>query len=296
MISIVIPTLNRGPVLLDTIRYLLNLAEPADEIIVVDQTDVYDDSTRQQMQRWNSSGKIKWIRETEPSVVKAMNIGLCRASSEYALFLDDDIKPFDNLIGIYQRAVSEQSYKLIAGRVVQPWDDPSGINLKESDEFSFNSLDNADIDRFMGGNFLLHRKTGLAFGGFDEHFKGSAHDYEREFSDRLNNADIKFFYCAAAGIHHLKESTGGIRSHGHFLKTIKPHHALGAYYYVLRSKLVTNKLSSIWRCFRERVFTRTHLREPWWILPSIAGNLVALSWAVWLRTKEPKLIPKDKPR
>ena len=146
----------------------------------------------------------------------------------------------------------------------------------------------------MGGNFMVHRQTALEIGGFDENFVGTAHDYEREFSDRTLLAGHQIDYCANAAIHHLKVESGGIRTYGHFLKTVKPHHAVGAYYYILTSKLISNKTQRVLQRLKQRLVTRTHLREPWWIPLTLIGDLLGLAWAIKLKMIGPRHISQSR--
>ncbi len=293
-ISIVIPTLNRGEILLDTLLYLMNLEVTVDKIIVVDQTMEHSKNTRSQLTEWNRLKKIVWHRLSKPSVVAAMNAGLKISDSKYVLFLDDDINPIEGLVDNFSKFTIDNEYSLVAGRVIQPWDDPEGLDELHSDNFSFNALKNSSAKYFIGANFLVNRKEALELGGFDENFVSTAHDYEREFSDRVILSGEKIAYCASAAVHHLKEESGGIRTYGHFLKTIKPHHAVGAYYYILTSNLIDNKIWKILTRLRQRVVTKTHLRAPWWIPLTLIGDLTGLSWAIILYMSGPKLINVDK--
>ncbi len=292
-ISVVIPTYNRGPVLLDTVNHLLKLDVVASEIIVVDQTLSYPREIESQLFSWQSSKKIIWIKQQQPSVVAAMNIGLLKANQKYVLFLDDDIKPESNLILEYKNFLENNKVKLVAGRVVQPWDDPKGIQLSPGDPFSFNSLAQAEAEEFIGANFLVEKECAISIGGFDENFVGTAHNYEREYSDRCICAGHKILYHADAVVYHLKASVGGIRSYGHFLKTIRPHQSVGAYYYCLRGQRVKNRSSRILRRMLERITTKIHLKAPWWIPLTLIGDIAGLIWAVGLYFSGQKLLGKN---
>src|SRR4051812_40375016 len=92
-ITAAIPTYRREEVLLDTLRALFNLDPPADEILVLDQTERHDRATAQQLQAWQNAGRIRWITLAPPSIPHAMNQGLLAARCEVVLFLDDDIRP-----------------------------------------------------------------------------------------------------------------------------------------------------------------------------------------------------------
>ena len=288
-ISIVIPTFNRGKVLIDTIAYLLELDIEASEIIVVDQTQAPSSDVRTALENWNTSGVIQWLVLSQPSVVAAMNVGLKTACSHYVLFLDDDIKPLKGLIENYQAMTSSKEYGIVAGRVIQPWNTPEGDADNNTQQFSFNALNESAAPYFIGANVLVNRRIANQIGGFDENFVGTAHDYEREFSDRVLDAGYGIGYCGQAAVYHLKEQSGGIRTYGHFLKTMKPHHAVGAYYYILRSKRVRKKPLEILRRLRQRVVTRTHLKQPWWIPLTLIGDLLGIAWACKLYFNGAKL-------
>ncbi len=288
-VSIVIPSYNRGKVLIDTIDYLLELAIEASEIIVVDQTQNPSIEVKRALDDWHASQDIQWVVLSQPSVVAAMNVGLQRATGDYVLFLDDDIKPISGLIEHYQSATDSKEYGIVAGRVIQPWNNPEGDADNTSEHFSFNALNASSAPYFIGANVLVNRRIATQLGGFDENFVGTAHDYEREFSDRVLSAGFDIGYCGPAAVYHLKEQSGGIRTYGHFLKTMKPHHAVGAYYYILRSKRVKKKPLEILRRLRQRVVTRTHLKQPWWIPLTLIGDLLGIAWACKLYLNGPKL-------
>jgi len=287
-ISIVIPTLNRGKVLLETIEYLFEL-DAAVEVIVVDQTLRHLPKVAKQLLQLEEERRIDLIRLSQPSVVAAMNVGLTKASGDYVLFLDDDIKPIEGLIENYQKLIGSKEFGIVAGRVIQPWNDPEGDADNQAEQFSFNALNESSAPYFIGANVLVNRRVATQLGGFDENFVGTAHDYEREFSDRVLDAGHSIGYCGPAAVYHLKEQSGGIRTYGHFLKTMKPHHAVGAYYYILRSKRVKNKPIEILRRLRQRVVTRTHLKQPWWIPLTLIGDLLGIGWACKLYLNGPKL-------
>jgi len=291
-ISIVIPSYNRGQVLLDTIKYLRELSNDI-QIIVVDQTEQHVAHIAEQLSTWHSTNTIELIKLDKPSVVIAMNTGLNAANQDYVLFVDDDVRPFPNLLLEYQSLISKTHFGIVAGRVVQPWDDEQGVSNNSTESFSFNGLRNCNAQYFIGCNVLINKRVALKLGGFDQNFVGTAHDYEREFSDRVLNADQNVVYCADAAVYHLKEETGGIRTYGHFLKTMKPHHAVGAYYYILRSKRIDNKLMRIVHRVRQRVITRTHLKQPWWIPLTLVGDILGLVWASYLWVSGPSLINQE---
>src|SRR4029078_2122533 len=97
----------------------------------------------------------------------------------------------------------------------------------------------------MGGNFSIERNRALNLGGFDENFVHVAYRFEAEFAARAIAAGEKIWFEPDASIRHIKASTGGPRSYGEHLTTIKPSHSVGEYYYLMRSKALPGRVSKI---------------------------------------------------
>jgi len=284
-ISAVIPTYGREQVLLETIHHLLNLHECPDEILIIDQTADYVPAIREQLQAWHDAGAIRWLRLPVPSITHAMNVGLLEASGDVVLFLDDDIITAPGLITAHRNAHVADESRIIAGQVLQPGEEPSS-----DDVFSFRSTRKQWVEELMGGNFSVHRKTALRLGGFDENFVQVAYRFEAEFCDRARLAGEKILFEPAASIRHLKAASGGTRSFGHHLRTARPGHSVGAYYFLLRARLVRNRWQQLFlRPFRA-ISTRHHLRRPWWIPVTLLAELTGMAWAVRLYHSGPRLL------
>ena len=285
-ISAVIPTYQREQVLLDTIDHLLKLEPAPAEILVVDQTEEHEPETTQALGRLENAEKIRWIRLPQPSITHAMNIGLEEAQNEAVLFLDDDIIPGQTLIEAHASAHLQHRVNIIAGQVLQPGEEPA---IRESDPFRFCSTRPRFISELMGGNFSIKRKLALELGGFDENFVQVAYRFEAEFAERALARGEKIYFEPAASIRHLKASRGGTRAYGHHLTTIRPGHAVGAYYYLLRSK-TSNRLVKILARPLRAIRTRHHLSRPWWIPPTLIAEGLGLIWAILLAIRGPRLI------
>jgi GT2 family glycosyltransferase len=288
-LSIVIPTYGRERVLIETLDHLRALAQPADEILVVDQTRQHEVETERDLKAREDAGYVRWIRLPTPSIPGAMNRGLLEARSELVLFLDDDVLPDPGLVDAHRRAHAEQGAPcgIVAGRVVQPWDDERTAGRAG---FSFCQREPAWIEAFMGGNFSVPRSVALALGGFDAHFIGAAYRFEAEFAARMRAAGRHIRFEPAASLHHLHVGSGGTRTHGDHLRTWRPTHAVGAYYYLLRARPAGwwwRMMMRPWRAIR----TRHHLRRPWWIVPTLVAELRGWFAAVRLRLRPPGTLP-----
>jgi len=283
-VTIAIPTYRREQVLLDTLAYLAALEAPAAEILVLDQTELHEAATEQALREMNERGLIRWLRLPEPSIPTAMNQGLVQAKCPVVLFLDDDIRPEPGLVAAHGAAHATYADALVAGRVLQPWDE--GKDYSGDTRFHFATGQGRWIDEFMGGNFSVPRALALALGGFDENFVRVAYRFEAEFAHRWLARGHRIRFEPAATLHHLKVVTGGTRTYGEHLTTWRPDHAVGAYYHGLR----TGSLREFaLRPFRA-IATRYHLRHPWRIAGTLLAEFGGMMWAIGLFVRGPKRI------
>lgn len=288
-VSVVIPTYQREGVLLDTIDYLLRLEPPPAEILIVDQTPEHERETALRLASLESAGEIRHLRLPEPSITRAMNVGLREARHEVVLFLDDDIVPDADLIAAHARSHSQGAHGIVAGQVLQPGEEPLAPE-QEAGAFRFCSSRPQFVAEFIGCNFSVKRALALRLGGFDENFVQVAYRYEAEFSFRALQAGEKVFFEPRASIRHLKVRRGGTRAFGYHLTTVRPSHAVGAYYYLLRASGLPRRLSQIIaRPFRA-IRTRHHLARPWWIPATLVAEALGFFWAVLLLLRGPRLV------
>ena len=291
-ISAVIPTFRRERVLIETIDALRALPVPPDEIVVVDQTEQHETATQAALDERASSGAIRLLRLQMPSIPQAMNRGLLAASGEVVLFLDDDLLPDAQLIAAHRAAHATYPGALIAGRVLQPWHE--GKKVPDA-PFSFACTVPQEVVEFMGGNFSVVRAAALALGGFDENFVKVAYRFEAEFAHRWRAAGHSIRFEPGATIHHLKVASGGTRTFGEHLTTVRPDHAVGAYYFIFRTEHGAQKQTSVLRRLVRAAATRHHLRQPWWIPLTLVAEFRALRMAARLARNGPALIREHAP-
>jgi glycosyltransferase involved in cell wall biosynthesis len=93
ILSVIIATMNRSA---DLERALLSLGSQArlpDEVIIVDQSR--DDATRVLCERFNAGGalmgRLRYLPQSQPSLVAARNRGVSSVKGEIVSFLDDDV-------------------------------------------------------------------------------------------------------------------------------------------------------------------------------------------------------------
>ena len=283
-ITVAIPTYRREAVLIETLQYLLALSYTAKEIIVLDQTAQHEPATVNALQTMADCGQIRWIQLAEPSIPKAMNKGLLLATQSKVLFVDDDIRPEPELLIAHLAAHRIHGDVIVAGRVIQPWHE--GLDFSAGDAIHLAGLGQGWINEFIGCNFSVNRLSALALGGFDENFIRVAYRYEAEFAHRFCASGRRIWFEPTACLHHLKDASGGTRTYGEHLTTWRPDHAVGAYYFALRTRAWRELLT---RPFRS-VMTRFHLRRPWRIVGTLWAEVRGLLWALRLRASGPRFV------
>ncbi len=283
-LSIVIPTYRRERVLVETIAFLLPLLAAGDELLVIDQTPVHEHDTDAALAAWNGARQIRWLRLAEPSIPKALNRGLLEARSDHVVFFDDDIRPEPELLAAFRAAFRGHPDTLIAGRVIQPWEEELDFRTLAPDRFA--SLVAGSRADFMGGNFGVPKAAALQVGGFDENFVRVAYRFEAEFAYRWRKSGRLIWFEPKATIHHLKAGGGGTRTFGDHLTTWRPDHAVGNYYFAFVTGAWREALVRPWRA----VSTRFHLRHPWRIPATLWAELRGLAWAIRLFAAGPARI------
>ena len=288
MITIAIPTYNRGEILMQTIARLLAL-EPRVPIIIADQTRSHRDDVESKLSQWNERGDVVWLRLPEPSIPHAMNVALAAARDEIVLFLDDDIDPSSQLIAEHRRAHEERDVVAVVGQILQPGEEPQHHPRPDDDlEFRFNHDEACDITNVMAGNLSVNREAALQVGGFDENYVGAAYRFETDFALRLAATGGRIRFEPRASLRHLKLATGGLRSFGDHRVTLSPAHAVGDYYFALH-----HRRDRFWRYASRRlvrnVATRYHLTHPWTIPIKLIGEFRAIALARKLDRGGPKL-------
>ena len=296
-ITIVIPTIGREQVLLDTIQACLSESQPPSEVIVVDQSKSHEQETVRQLDEWTQQGRVKVLNPAVASQPAAMNVGLLAARSSLLLFLDDDVQPTPGFVAAHIELHRDPSVWVVVGQIIQPWQQPEDLprqgpttGLRADLDFPFHSSRECVILNGMSGHMSVRRDQCLAVGGFDENFKGAAYRFDTEFARRVIRLGGKVLFSPKASLKHLRVARGGTRLIGNHLASADPIHGVGDYYFALQLATGWERWSYIGkRMFRE-VRTKFHLRHPWYIPVKLLGEVRALCWAISLTAKGAKLV------
>lgn len=285
MITVAIPTYNRGAIVAETVRRLFALTPPPDAIIVIDQSA---DENRA-LSQWHRQGRIQLIRLDAPSIPRAMNEGLISATTPLVLYLDDDVEPSPGLIAAHERAQARAETWAVVGQILQPGEKAEHFEQPEDDlQFHFNHDTGRFVANVMAGNLSVKREHALAAGGFDENFIGAGYRFETDFSLRIIAAGGKVWFEPAATLRHLKLASGGLRSFGDHRSSPSPAHSAGDYYFAIHHR------PPLWRYalsrLRRNVMTRYHLSHPWTIPTKLVGEVRGLRLAQRLAREGRKLV------
>jgi GT2 family glycosyltransferase len=291
-LTIAIPTYGRGAIVVETIERLLALPTPANAILIVDQTAQHPTGVTARLTEWDRTHAIQWIRLPKPSIPGAMNHALRAATTDLVLFLDDDIIPNSDLVAAHTRAHAAHGVAAVVGQILQPNEKPEPID-RASDrdlDFAFHSSIGRRTTNVMAGNLSVNRETALRIGGFDENFIAAAYRFETDFAWRLIAAGASIWYEPAASIHHLKASTGGLRTWGDHLRSASPAHSVGDYYLALLHFSRGGVLRHVARRLRQTILTKFDLTHPWWIPVKAIRETRALLQAIGLRRRGRRLL------
>lgn len=216
IVSILIPTHNRAPILKRTIESLAAIEVPHGikvELIVV--ANACTDDTLQVVDRLQSSlaFPMRCMEEPEASLNLARNRCIAEAKGEILAFLDDDVwverEWLRSLIETYESEPAD----LLAGRVtlwweavIKPsWSSPSVEQLLSQLDYGERVIE-LQKAKVAGANFAFRRKVVECIGGFAAGLDRAGQDLlsggDTEFASRALTAGFRLFYAPTMAVRH----------------------------------------------------------------------------------------------
>jgi glycosyltransferase involved in cell wall biosynthesis len=215
-ISVIIPTLNRGDLLVQTIQDLLCQDPHPLEIIIVDQTPEYSSEIEAKITQLVKQNNIIYERINQKSASVARNHGIIKAKGDILLFLDDDIRAPENLcLNHFLNYLPPHNYDGVAG--CSPLPNQELVELFPPEYYLpvvgwmfrpmayANRIESFDLPTC---NASIKRSIALSVGGFDENMKRME---DTDFSYRIHIHGAKIIYDPEAKITHLLAPTGAVR-------------------------------------------------------------------------------------
>lgn len=272
-VSIIIPSYNRGNVLVDTVNQVLNQKYNSFELLVVDQTDdkKYDVSSK--LNKILDS-RLRVFYVSPNSLTAARNFGLSKAKGKIVIFIDDDVKIKNNFIEEHVKN-HKNGVVAVAGKVTQKnhpkYDYPVYFDKYGFQHGLFNSNKDSDISTFPGGNVSINKKKAIEAGGFDSSFTGSAIREESEFAYRLSKMG-KIVYRPSANLIHLAIPFGGCRIYTHQYDNLEFYY--NDFRFVFKTLNYITILPALYKRFRRYCFER---KRPTVVLKRISVFILALA-------------------
>ncbi len=198
LISIIIPTLNRYEYLKDALQDLENQSYKNFEVIVVDQSDPFDEEF---YRNWKSD--IKYIYQKEKALWLARNTAIRHSKGEFILLFDDDSRVGADWIENHLKCIEYFKISISAGVTRTK----VGGGMGKKDKIYHLS------EVFDTGNALVKRAVFTKVGLFDRQFERQRMG-DSEFGLRCLLNGFNIVANPKAERVHLKVETGGLRQMG----------------------------------------------------------------------------------
>ena len=226
-VSLIVATRGRENVLVETLESIFALEYPAEklDIIVVDQTEVHEDSTQAFLNTAHVEKRLRWYRPPEVDFLglpQARNYGLEKAkTAEIVIFVDDDVVVDRRLVFEHVAQYRDPIVGAVAGRII---DVPPDSSIQNDSKLvgqidwlgrmwgGFNSPHPCDVMLFRGCNFSVRRNVFEKTGLFDERFsKQRAHCEDSDLALRVRESGLTIRFAPHASLMHRRAPTGGCR-------------------------------------------------------------------------------------
>lgn len=171
IISIIIPTFDRGDSVINTIHSILKNSYKNIEIIVVEQGNFYAFKNYEHLL---TDKRIRYLKLNKPNASKAKNFGIQKSKGKYIAFTDDDCIVTTNwLKNILLTFKKNKSAVAIFGSI---YEYRSYLHKKQTCPSVFKKTDDRVILKPVyhkdllgfGNNFIVKRNSLLKYGGFKE--------------------------------------------------------------------------------------------------------------------------------
>ena len=214
LVSVIIPTFNKSPLITDIVRSFRNQTFKDFELIIVDDGSS-DDTVRsiKMLRREERHLKIK-VLETgltdQFGMCKAINMGLRETSGRLTVLFNDDIYPLDSCLAQHVQAQEETGYRhvFIGPRFFNP---PHLLGQLVVDENTHRQLrrkytTGTCLDGYLTyrGKMMVSSNVSIAtdtlckIGGYNESFVWYSGAIDRDLYARLCNGKINVLYLPDA--------------------------------------------------------------------------------------------------
>ncbi|WP_228851090.1 glycosyltransferase family 2 protein [Aegicerativicinus sediminis] len=198
LVSVIIPTLNRYVYLKDVLNDLENQTYSNFEVIVVDQSDNFNNNFYDQFNL-----NLNIIYQQEKELWKARNHAIKMAKGDFILLFDDDSRVEKDWIKYHIKILEDFEADISSGVSF------SVIGAEVPKHYSYLKIS----DQLDTGNVMIKRNVFKKIGLFDRQFEGQRMG-DGEFGCRAFKNNLKNISNPFAHRIHLKVDSGGLREKG----------------------------------------------------------------------------------
>ena len=217
-ISVVIPTMNRAAVLLDTLRDLQKQTFRNYEVIVVDQSDEPNLEAEALLAGFDVPARYFYITDFR-GLPEARNFGWRQAVNDIVVYTDDDIRCGREFLQAHFDAHVKTGAAMVAGGITEAkgdLDQPGGTGSfnwwTATPRGNFHKKEEGWCISGKGCNFSVLKQALAEVGGFDQNLTVGAALYEEtELGLRLHAAGFRCWFAPEAHLTHLAAPMGGCR-------------------------------------------------------------------------------------
>lgn len=217
-LSVVIPTLNRGRLLHDTVRQVLAQRLRELELWVIDQSDPAQRAANEAFVAEVGDGRLRYLHLPRKGLPNARNEGLVRVAAEIVLFLDDDVILLDDgFLDAHLAPYEDPAVGGVTGRIVERSVRPNAKDTASHLSPGGRTITNLwgtearDIETLKGANMSYRMAAVRQVGGFDRRYAGTALLEDSDYSTRVAAAGWRLRYEPRCELVHLSAPTGGVR-------------------------------------------------------------------------------------
>jgi len=216
-VTVIVPTLNRGQYLVDTLHDLLAQEHRPLEILIVDQSPEATVALQELVLRHRDL--ISHHRVQFRGLPLARNYGWQNATYDVIVFVDDDIRCGPSLVCEHLRALTQPNIGMVAGGIDERISSKEHTAIPGQFNFwtatpvrSFAAKGDCLVQHVAGCNFSIWRPVLQAAGGFDEALATGAALYEEtELCLRVQKLGFGIAFSGSARLQHLAAGMGGCR-------------------------------------------------------------------------------------
>jgi GT2 family glycosyltransferase len=219
-VSVIVVTLGREQVLVDTLTSILEQLPAGAELVVVDQTERHGPEVQAQLDGLAAGDqRVRLHRVAPPSTTAARNFGLARTSGDLVVFFDDDVLLKPGCLQAHIDAhLADAAVGGVVGRVEQPGQDVAH-ELYSMDSYgrergSFDWPTAQPVGTLNGANMSYKRAAIVGAGGFDTSYTGNGWREESDAALRVQRSGWGLQFEPRAHLLHLANATGGARAYG----------------------------------------------------------------------------------